>query len=115
MTQTAAGVEEQLPQLPLPRERECPFGPPPEYAQLRTSAPVTKVVCPTGITAWLISRYADVREVLGDPRRFSTRPGQAAHVLFHMSPDLPVWEGEFPRMDGAEHLRFRRHLAPELS
>jgi cytochrome P450 len=32
---------------------------------------VVKVACPTGIDAWLVTRYADVREVLGDPERFS--------------------------------------------
>jgi cytochrome P450 len=104
-----------LPALPLPRERECPFGPPPEYGQLREQAPVSRVACPTGITAWLVTRYADVRAVLADPQGFRTRPGQAAHILTHMSPDLPVGEGEFSRMDGPEHLRFRRHMAPEIS
>lgn len=104
-----------LPRLPMPRERECPFGPPPEYARLREQAPVSRVECPTGLTAWLVTRYADVREILGDPRRFRARPGQAAHVLTHMRPDLPIGEGEFSRMDGPDHLRFRRHMAPEIS
>jgi cytochrome P450 len=115
MTRTAGQEIDHLPELPLPTERECPFGPPPAYARLREEAPVTRVACPTGITAWLVTRYADVREVLADPRRFVTRPGQSAHILAHMSPDQPLVEGEFPRMDGPEHLRFRRHLAPEVS
>jgi cytochrome P450 len=115
MTQTARERSaDGLPELPLPRVQECLFGPPPEYARLRAEG-VTKVACPTGLTAWLVTRYADAREVLGDPERFSTRPGQAAHVMAHLRPDLPVWEGQFPRMDGADHLRFRRHLAPEVS
>jgi cytochrome P450 len=104
-----------LPPLPLPSARGCPFGPPEEYAELRAGSPVVRVACPTGVEAWLVSRYADVREVLGDPQRFSNRPGTAAHVLLGYGGDTPVAEGEFPRMDGAEHLRFRRHLAPEVS
>jgi cytochrome P450 len=116
MTKTAAGRNvDGLPKMPLPDARACMFGPPAEYARLRAETPVTRVACPTGITAWLVSRYAEAREVLGDPARFSTRPGAAAHVMTHLSPDLPVWEGQFPRMDGAEHVRFRRHLAPEVS
>jgi cytochrome P450 len=111
---TVRSNHQDLPPLPLPDGR-CPFGPPDEYTRLRSDEPVTKVRCPTGISAWLVSRYADVREVLSDPRRFSNRPGSAAHVLVHMRPDLPVAEGEFTRMDGREHLRFRRHLAPEIS
>jgi cytochrome P450 len=104
-----------LPPLPLPNEKVCPFDPPPEYERLRAESPVTRVSCPTGITAWLVTRYADVRAVLGDPRRFVTRPGQAAHILASLGLDAPLREGEFPRMDGPDHLRFRRHLAPELS
>ncbi|GIH16831.1 cytochrome P450 [Rugosimonospora africana] len=106
---------EELPSLPLPDEQRCPFAPPPEYERLRADHPVIRVTCPTGVRAWLVSRYADVREVLGDPRRFSNRPGTAAHILLGFSGAEPVGEGEFPRMDGGEHLRFRRHMAPEMS
>ena len=70
-----------LPPLPLPGERDCPFGPPPEYEDLRAGSPVIRVACPTGVDAWLVSRYADVRQVLGDPQLFSNRPGVAAHIL----------------------------------
>ncbi|MFC4998035.1 cytochrome P450 [Dactylosporangium cerinum] len=106
-----------LPPIPLPGEQKCPFGPPPEYEDLRAGQPVIRVACPTGVDAWLVSRYADVRRVLGDPELFSNRAGVAAHILlgFGGGTDVPVSEGEFPRMDGAEHLRFRRHMAPEVS
>ncbi|MFC8826736.1 cytochrome P450 [Streptomyces sp. NPDC057137] len=101
--------------LPVPRERECPFLPAPEVARLRADLPVARVVGPTGVEAWLVTRYADVREVLGDPERFSNRSGQTPHILADPPPDAPVTEGSFARMDGAEHLRFRRILGPELS
>jgi cytochrome P450 len=101
--------------LPLPRERACPFGPAPEVADLRQSSPVVKVSCPTGINAWLVTRYADVREVLGDPERFSVRTGQAGHVLANQPPDAEIEEGDFNRMDGQEHLRFRRVVAPAIT
>lgn len=104
-----------LPGLPPSADARCPFGPAPEYATLRAKHPVSKVRCPTGITAWLVTRYDDVREVLGDAQRFSSRPGQAAHVLAHMNPDRPIGEGEFTRMDGEEYQRFRHHLGPEIS
>ncbi|MFF5228811.1 cytochrome P450 [Dactylosporangium sp. NPDC000521] len=104
-----------LPPLPLPPATGCPFSPPAQYESLREGSPVVRVACPTGVQAWLVSRYADVREVLGDPRRFSNRSGVAAHILLGYGGDTPVGEGEFPRMDGAEHLRFRRHMAPEVS
>jgi cytochrome P450 len=101
--------------LPLPRENLCPFGPAPEVGEIREQSPVVKVSCPTGIEAWLVTRYADVREVLGDPRRFSNSSGQAGHVLANMPPDAPHIEGDFSRMDGLDHVRFRRVLAPAIS
>lgn len=101
--------------LPLPRGQVCPFGPAPEVAELRQHSPVVKVTCPTGIDAWLVTRYADVREVLGDPERFSLRTGQAGHVLANQPPDAEVEEGDFNRMDGPDHLRFRRVVAPAVT
>ena len=101
--------------LPLPRERECPFGPAPEVAEIRRRSPVVRVSCPTGVRAWLVTRYADVREVLSDQERFSARSGQAGHILVNQPPDAAVEEGDFNRMDGAEHLRFRRVIAPAIT
>ncbi|MFW6690681.1 cytochrome P450 [Streptomyces sp. MAR4 CNX-425] len=102
-------------ELPLPKPRECPFGPPPEMAGLRERTPVVRVKCPTGLTAWLVTRYADVREVLGDAERFSSRAGQAIHLMAHADPERPVGELEFSRMDGADYQRFRRTIGPEVS
>lgn len=93
----------------------CPFGFTPETARSRTEVPTAKVACPTGIDAWLVTRYADVREVFADSARFSSQPGSIAHRVYGMNPDSPIIEGDFPRMDGAEHERFRRAIAPELS
>ncbi|NUR61100.1 MAG: cytochrome P450 [Catenulispora sp.] len=115
LTSDPVAHDAPLPALPpLPDER-CPFGPVPEYAELRAQEPVRRVQCPTGITAWLVTRYEDVREVLGDAERFSSSPGQAAHVLAHMNPDRPPAEGEFTRLDGEDYQRFRRHIGAELS
>ncbi|GAB2621874.1 cytochrome P450 [Paractinoplanes abujensis] len=102
--------------LPVPEEEVRPFDPPPVYAELRKGPQVVRVACPTGIDAWLVSDYAGVREVLGDGRRFSTRPGQAAHVLsgFGAGDGEPV-EGSFAQTDGPEHIRIRRNFAPQVS
>jgi cytochrome P450 len=103
-----------LPALPLPDEDRLPFDPPPEYAKLRAAPQAVRVACPTGLDAWLVSDYAGVREVLGDGRRFSTRPGQAAHVLAAFGgPEAPI--NGFPQLDGPEHIRIRRNFAPQVS
>ncbi|MER5530446.1 cytochrome P450 [Streptomyces sp. NPDC002677] len=109
------GEETSAPPVPAGRGQGCPFGFTPETAQTQTEAPGAKVACPTGIDAWLITRYADVREVFADTARFSSQPGSIAHLVHGLNPDAPIVEGDFPRMDGAEHLRLRRAIAPELS
>jgi cytochrome P450 len=38
------------------------------FARLREDAPVTQVLLPHGGRAWLVTRYADVRSALADPR-----------------------------------------------
>jgi cytochrome P450 len=100
-----------LPQVP---PTQLPFDPPPEYRRLRDEAAVVRVATPAGFDAWLVSDYAAAREVLGDGRRFSARPGSTAHVMPSFDPDSPV-DGLFSRMDGAEHIRIRRNFAPQLS
>ncbi|GLY97844.1 cytochrome P450 [Actinoplanes sp. NBRC 103695] len=101
------------PALPIPREEEWPFDPPPEYAELRATSRVVRVACPTGIDAWLVSDYAGVREVLGDGRRFSVQPGTASHVLHGFDPEAPP--RSFTQMDGPEHIRIRRNFAPQVT
>ncbi|MDT0345372.1 cytochrome P450 [Streptomyces litchfieldiae] len=43
-----------------------------------------------GGTTWLVTRYADVREVLGDSERFSTRPGPGAEMPERLAALRPV-------------------------
>ncbi|WP_216893316.1 cytochrome P450 family protein [Nocardia alni] len=38
------------------------------YERLRRESPVVRVTMPTGLTAWLVTRYEDVRPALNDPR-----------------------------------------------
>jgi cytochrome P450 len=103
-----------LPALPLPDESRLPFAPPPEHDALRDARQVTRVACPTGMDAWLVADYAGARQVLGDGRRFTTRPGPVGHVLAaYGGPDAPI--NGFPQMDGPEHIRIRRNFAPQVS
>ncbi|MFB9907463.1 cytochrome P450 [Allokutzneria oryzae] len=96
---------------PLPTQRVDPLMPPPEYAAFLEEAPITKVLDFVGQEAWLVTRYADVRAVLGDPR-FSSDfiPPELAGVA---RPDEPV--KPFIRLDPPEHTRFRRALTGEFT
>lgn len=73
------------------------------------------MLCPSGIEAWLVTGYDDARDVLGDRESFSNRCGTGSYVLTHTAPDAPVQPGEFVRMDGLPHRRFRAVVTPELS
>lgn len=40
----------------------------PAYAWLRENAPVHRTALPSGVEAWLVTRYADARTALAEPR-----------------------------------------------
>jgi len=48
------------------------------YRRLRAEAPVTPVVMWGGVNAWLVTRYAEARALLNDPRLSKDRVGAAA-------------------------------------
>ncbi|MBY8874923.1 cytochrome P450 [Micromonospora sp. PLK6-60] len=81
----------------------------------RFGGPVTRVRLPTDAVAWLVTRHADVRQLLRHPA-FSadlSRPGFP--LLRRVAPGaLSDRRGGFIRMDGAEHARLRRMLTAEF-
>ncbi|MCP3798484.1 cytochrome P450 [Allokutzneria sp. A3M-2-11 16] len=95
----------------MPTERVDPLMPPPGYAQLLAEAPVTKVLDLVGEQTWLVTRYADVRAVLGDTR-FSSDfiPPEFKDLRREDDPLKP-----FIRLDPPEHTRFRRALTGEFT
>jgi cytochrome P450 len=112
MTNTAtnptAHALADIPEYPMPRAAGCPFDPPPGLRVLQAQAPITKVRLWDGSTPWLVTRYADQRALLADPRISSdtTAPGYP-----HTSPGLrerrkQAWT--FINMDDPEHARLRR-------
>ncbi|MFG3355842.1 cytochrome P450 [Streptomyces sp. NPDC048001] len=48
--------------------RQFATDPYPAYAWLREHAPVHRTVLPSGVEAWLVTRYADARQALADQR-----------------------------------------------
>jgi cytochrome P450/ferredoxin len=101
------------PAFPMKR---CPFSPPPEYAQIRAEAPVSKVTMPDGTQAWLLTRYDDVKAVLGD-NRFSTDPAKDGYPFISPS-RASLLKYEKPatliRLDPPEHTKHRRMLTKEF-
>jgi len=86
-----------------PFTRTSPLEPPPELAEVRQAEPVAKVQLWDGSTAWLATRYEDVRHTLLDPEISSdtTRPGfpQASATAVQFRKGQRV----FVRMDAPKH------------
>lgn len=87
--------------FPFPRARRLDLEP--EYRALREREPVSRVAFPYGEQAWLVTRYADVRTVLTDPR-FSR--------AVSLERDVPRvteenFSGGLVAMDPPEHTRVR--------
>lgn len=61
----------------MPRADRCPFNPPPALKRLQAMAPIHRVRLWDSSTAWLVTRYADQRALLSDPRLSADaqRPG----------------------------------------
>ncbi|MGH4035295.1 cytochrome P450 [Actinomycetota bacterium Odt1-20B] len=79
----------------------------PLYAKLRQEEPVPRVSCPFGEDAWLVTKHADMKTILGD-RRFS-RALAAEHDESRLTP-LPI-HTSILGMDSPDHTRLRRLLA----
>ncbi|MEV7042299.1 cytochrome P450 [Amycolatopsis sp. NPDC051061] len=101
MTSTA-----EIPEFPMTRAAGCPFDPPPAARALQGEAPLARVRLWDGSTPWLVTRYAEQRALLADPRVSAdiTRPG-------YPSP-APLPKGgtgiSFILMDNPEHARLRK-------
>ncbi|MFK0158922.1 cytochrome P450 [Streptomyces sp. NPDC090493] len=106
LTDPGPGPAAQVPDYPMPRAARCPFDPPPALTAAQEEGPLTKVRLWDGKDYWLLTRYADQRAVLLDPRLSAdlTRPGYPLQ--------MPVADGgnnaSFIMMDDPEHARLRR-------
>ncbi|GAB2756322.1 cytochrome P450 [Amycolatopsis magusensis] len=91
------------PEYPMARAAGCPFDPPPELRELQQETPLTRVRLWDGSTPWLVTRYADQRAVLTDPR-------VSADMTHPTYPRQAAGGGtlSFIGMDDPEHARLRR-------
>jgi cytochrome P450 len=86
----------------------------PAYAWLREHAPVHRTTLPSGVEAWLVTRYADAREVLADAR-LSKNPVHHSQTAAHAKGKIGI-PGErsadlmthLLNIDPPDHTRLRR-------
>jgi hypothetical protein len=108
-------IPTELPAFPMQRAAGCPFDPPPGYRKLQAEAPISQVRLWDDSTAWLITRYEDQRNLLGD-RRVSVdimhpgfphiTPGEASRA--NTTAPLQQAPRVFATLDDPEHARIRR-------
>ncbi|MBB5939167.1 cytochrome P450 [Streptomyces zagrosensis] len=85
----------------------------PAYAWLREHAPMYRTTLPSGVEAWLVTRYADAKQVLADPRlsKNPQRHSAAAHARGRVgipgerNADLMM---HLLNIDPPDHTRLRR-------
>ncbi|MFI5783820.1 cytochrome P450 [Nocardia sp. NPDC051570] len=115
MTSTDDSTATAIASFPFPRR--CPMSPPDAYAELREQEPVSRAtIAATGRPTWLVTRYEDVRKILGDPDVSANLklPGYPLQVPV---PD-EVLQSVRPMllsMDPPEHTAQRRMLIPEFT
>ncbi|MGI5499217.1 cytochrome P450 [Lentzea sp. CA-135723] len=114
MSETTVGTRSEHAGFPTTRDPRCPFDPPAEYAELREQQGTAAVSCPVGVDARVVSRYADVREMLAHPQ-LSSHAAPSTHVVADGQLDRPVAPGSLLNMDGPGHARLRRLLTPEFT
>ncbi|AGL15959.1 cytochrome P450 [Actinoplanes sp. N902-109] len=102
--------EAQAPVFPAPRTDV--LQPPPAYAEMR-KCPVMRVRYPYAQEPWLLTRYADVRSALADPRLSSDSRNPDLPRL-HPFPPGPS-NVSFAHMDDPDHGRLRKTLTSEFT
>lgn len=105
----ATGIAE----YPMARAEGCPFDPPPDLLAKQQEGPLTRVRVWDGSAPWLVTRYADQRAVLADPRVSSDpeRPGYPSPLPI----DPRRLKIGFILMDDPEHARQRRMVTSRFA
>ncbi|MGH3168801.1 MAG: cytochrome P450 [Trebonia sp.] len=102
--------------LSIPVERQCPFGMPSEYAQLRAERPVATATLPDGDEVWVVTSHEYARQLLADAR-LSVNRGHPRfpHPLSREGATGLRTRGMLSWMDPPEHTECRRMLINEFT
>jgi cytochrome P450 len=100
-------LPDAIPGYPMARVAGCPLDPSPGLSALREAGPLARVRLWDGSTPWLVTRHAEQRALLADPR-ISADPDRDGYP--HQGPGLKARRGgrSFITMDDPEHARLRR-------
>lgn len=102
----------KLPQLPFDRPNILDIGP--LYTALRREGPLTRVITPAGDPAWLVTAYAEARQIYADPRFGQSHPTPAEAPLLSQAAFMGGPMGDY-ESETREHDRMRKMLMPAFS
>jgi cytochrome P450 len=97
-----------------PFERDDPLDPPPGYAELRATCPVSKVEMWDGSEAWLATRYADIRALLSNPALSSDTSKEGFPQSSETIARARGGQKSFARLDPPRHDEHRRMVAKDF-
>jgi cytochrome P450 len=119
LTQSLTGLPghgtREVPDYPMARDARCPLDPAPGLTLLQAEAPLVKVRLWDGSTHWLVTRYAEQRALLADPRVSAdvTHPG-FPHASEAFRERTSVFRS-FITMDDPGHSRLRQMVIPPFA
>jgi cytochrome P450 len=96
-------------------KRDDPLLPPPDFSALRAEEPVCPVRLWNGERAWLVTRHADVRALLGDHRLSANPRTRGYPFLSEGRAEAPDREASFNHLDPPRHDMYRRMLSGEFT
>jgi cytochrome P450 len=101
---------EDVPAYPMARAAGCPLDPPAELSELQGKAPLIRIRLWDGSTPWLVTRHAEHRALLADPRLSAdaTLPGYPDISENFRQRRATRQQINFMAMDNPEHARLRR-------
>ena len=103
--------------IPFPVRQEGGSYPPAEYDGIRSQDGLVQSYLADGRKVWLVTRHADVREVLTS-RKISSNPSHDGFPYVGPAMGVPKQEeipGWFVGLDPPDHDRFRKALIPEFT
>jgi cytochrome P450 len=106
--------------VPPIHARRTWFDPDPELGRLREEQPVSRIRMPWGVDAWLVTRYDDVRAVLGDADTFDI-DASSLSLIGVLQPEQPSAVSsdeaaeEQAQAEALTHAKIRRLLLPEFT
>ena len=115
MTDTIDAGLVEAPSYPMRKAQGCPFDPPPQLRELQSEGPISKVRLWNGATPWLVTRFAEQRTLLGDPRISSDSTHPAFPRLVPIPPGTENQTLSFINKDDPEHARLRRMVTAQFA